>query len=438
MSFTGEEETNLLNQPKSKKDSHSNYSDDGNINDKKIKKNKKIKNKNNSSVASNENIKSCTRKEILKNSEKQSNTKTTNALLYKNTNLNNIKEFQEKKYFQNRHNYNINQSGFYVRLFVCVIGLFFIALNSLTNCLVTEEESEGLKDKIIETLEFYTTFLKNNHNFYAKFISISIAVLYDAIVLFGISIWIYVGKSNRFLYSTALFFSLMIIMQNLFLIEMPLVKDHPVLLSNSKINSLFLNFQEHEQPYYNGQSGFLLLILFEIYSNSFKFFSFLGTLYLFNLIAYLMALHRTNTLCVISALLAAIYLDKFSDAYICRNFNAIEYIKNKFVSLQNRSEDYSNKNEKNNQTALTNNENEDESRILNKQNLKKIDSSNLNTKENDYQGYKIEINDKKKVDEDHKEVSVNKKNELLFFDKNQSRESSLKSIKANSKKKPLN
>ncbi len=285
----------------------------------KIKHNKQISNKSQMHINKNSN-RDCN-KSVLKSEEE------TNDYFGHNSKEFNAEIKAEKLFFENKFNCKVNKSGFYLRMFVCLIGLFFIALNSYTNCLVTEEESEGMKDKIIETLLAYTQFLQNDSNIHAKAITILFAVLYDGWILFGIFLWVSLGKSNRFAYSSCLYFSLMLLLQHLFLIEMPLVKGHFILLSVRPVNSFFLNFPINKNAFYNGQVGFLLIVLFEVYQDEFYVLFYCGLFYLVNLIAYLMALQSTNSLCVISAILAALYFDKISEVYICKYCDVIEIIK---------------------------------------------------------------------------------------------------------------
>jgi len=329
MSFTREEETYLISlknkQAYKQNIQHSKSNTIGNYNS----FSNSLLEKKDKSVSSN----SKDDKNINQNIDKIVSTKNYGKKKFiteKNSELTKSQSIQkyDNSSFKNYLNNNINSKGFYVRFFVCIIGLFFIGLNSITNCLVTEEESEGLKDKTIQFLIFYTNFLKNNKNSYSKIITIAMAVIYDIYIILGILIWIFFGKNNKFVYSTICYFSLMFFLQNLFYIEMPLVKENPVLLNPIFTNSLFLNFEMNKQSYYNGQVGFMLLILFEIQNNKFKYFNYSGLFYLVNLIIYLMALHVTNSLCIISALLAAVYFDKVSENFICPYFDLIEMIKN--------------------------------------------------------------------------------------------------------------
>jgi len=257
-------------------------------------------------------------------------------------NKSDINENEENTSFKNNFNFNINKKGFYIRLFICILGFSLIIMNSYSNAFITKEETEGIKDKILNSLKPYTDFLNDNNNIFSKSISISIAVLYDSLVLFGLSVWIFVGKSNRPLYSTALYFLLMLLLQNLFLIESPLISENSGLLTHIQINSFFLNYPLHNYSFYNGHVGFLLIILFEIYVNEFKFIFYLGIFILINLIIYLLALHITNSLCISAALLAAFYFDKISEKYICHKFDFIEIIKFYIIEIYEKISNRSN------------------------------------------------------------------------------------------------
>lgn len=222
---------------------------------------------------------------------------------------------------------NMNKVAYYVRLIIILGGGIIIGMNSITNMLVTDEESEGLRDKVIGLLTFYTNFLENK-NFYSKLVSMMIACFYDLFVLFGIYIWIFKSKTNNALYSSIFFFCLMMILQYSFHIEMPLVKTRRVYVEEIATPSIFLNYPVNKFSYYNGPVGFLLIIILECYQNNYiKTFIF-GLLYLANLIAYLMALHNTNTLCVMSSIFAAIYFDKISSIFMRNNFDLINVYTN--------------------------------------------------------------------------------------------------------------
>lgn len=242
----------------------------------------------------------------------------------KSNSSNLVKDYEKKDDLNYQYYRNYNSKGFWGRLTIVLVGVIFIAMNSLTNMLVTDEESIGMKDKLISFLSFYTNFLSNDKTFYSKAVNMVISYCYDLFIITGIFIWIFKSKSNKVVYSTVFFFTAMIFLQNLFLIKKPFFKQNKVSIDEIAYRTIFLNYSVNNNPYYNGHVGFLLIILFEFLDNRYiKCFS-IGLLYFVNLIAYLIALHCTNTLCVISSILAALYFNKISAMLISHKIDILE------------------------------------------------------------------------------------------------------------------
>jgi hypothetical protein len=282
---------------------------------------------------------------IKTNKNKEDNISNNNYIEEKNQNKN------KNHYFKNNLNYDINIKGFLIRFIIISVGLCIIGYNSYTNCLITDQESEGIKDKLIEFLSFYTFFLQNNFILYGKFISFSIIIFYDIFILIGILLWIIKGKNSKMVYTLILFFSLMFLMQNIFYMEMPLYKDPEYNAYFINVNSLFINFPINKLGYYSGQVGFLLIIIMEFIEHELISLSIFGLIYLINLIAYLLAIHHSNTLSIISSIGSALYFEKISSEFIKNRFNILEFLSKrikKFIRKNKNKEDYIYKGDSNN------------------------------------------------------------------------------------------
>jgi len=235
-------------------------------------------------------------------------------------------------YFKNDLNYNINKNGFYLRLALLSTGIIFLIVNIFTNIFVTTLVSqEGIKDYLEINLIYYTNFLIDSQNNFSIFVKYAISIIYDCLLTVGIIVWIIKSKSSRTLFTTISSFLLMIILQNIFLLQVPYFQNEGytnTINNQVGVNSLFLTFPANPNSYISGKIGFILICILEFHEHELYSLLICGIIYLINLILYLIAIHDTMTLSVMSTFISVLYFDMMGRKSFLNKFDIFDYLLN--------------------------------------------------------------------------------------------------------------
>jgi len=161
--------------------------------------------------------------------------------------------------------------GFWARFVVCLGGVIFLSVNSITTFAIVNEDITCIVDKVQNATTAINEFFKENVVF-RNVLMIIVSLMLDFSIFIMSYCWIIYGKNWRPILTVFMFYVLKIICQNLMFMKYPetMIWEYP------GFPSFAVSYYKTADFFYCGQIGLFLIIAIELWHFDFKVFSIIA------------------------------------------------------------------------------------------------------------------------------------------------------------------
>jgi len=152
--------------------------------------------------------------------------------------------------------------GMIIRSLIGFALFAFILINTLFEFGVTQEEPSGIEDKLHKRIKSINEFFRDNETF-KNILMIFNNLILDLSSIFLMIIWLSLVKNFKIIISLAIFFTIKIFTEIIFMVRPP--KDN--LISNPGFPSIFYPYNKNDFFFFSGTVGFYIIMINEFYEN---------------------------------------------------------------------------------------------------------------------------------------------------------------------------